>query len=398
MSPQPSSLSPDIQRLRDDGYGVELRAGHLLVSVPYVNSQRKVVWGQLISTLELAGNQTTPPDIHVVFFRGEHVGDYPCDSSGQRLNDLIHQVGPVPLGGGIDATCGFSRRPQNAHNDYVDYHEKMSTYVGMLQAEAQIIDPAVSYRDHPPLTPLEDDSPFRYTDSATSRARIGAVVDRVRGQRVAIVGVGGTGSYILDAVAKTPVAEIHLYDGDVLLTHNAFRAPGAATLEQLNARPLKVDHHRDTYDAMHSGIVAHPAAVDETIVADLLTMDYVFVSMDPDQIKLAIFQALQSAGIPFVDTGMGIYQNQSSISGIVRTSASSSDQANPAWLNATLSVAGPVDDDYDQNIQIAELNMLNAAMAVIMWKKHFGYYVDFEHELSSEYTIDGNHLFNESAL
>jgi len=52
--------------------------------------------------------------------------------------------------------------------------------------------------------------PFRSTDTATSRARIGAIVDGVRGQRVAIVGGTGTGPSILDAVAKMPVAEIHL--------------------------------------------------------------------------------------------------------------------------------------------------------------------------------------------
>jgi len=39
--------------------------------------------------------------------------------------------------------------------------------------------------------------------------------------------------------------------------------------------------------------------------------------------------------------------------------------------------------------------MLNAALAVIKWKKLFGFYFDFEQELSSTYTIDGNHLLNE---
>ena len=39
--------------------------------------------------------------------------------------------------------------------------------------------------------------------------------------------------------------------------------------------------------------------------------------------------------------------------------------------------------------------MLNAALAVIKWKKIFSFYIDFEHEHSSTYTIDGNHLLNE---
>ncbi|WP_318271316.1 ThiF family adenylyltransferase [Sphingobacterium cellulitidis] len=42
-------------------------------------------------------------------------------------------------------------------------------------------------------------------------------------QKIAIIGLGGTGAYILDMVAKTPVKEIHLFDGDSFDQHNAFR-------------------------------------------------------------------------------------------------------------------------------------------------------------------------------
>lgn len=52
-------------------------------------------------------------------------------------------------------------------------------------------------------------------------------------------------------------------------------------------------------------------------------------------------------------------------------------------------------NEYTTNIQIADLNALNAALAVIKWKKHFGFYSDLEHEHFSAYTIDGNHLLNE---
>jgi hypothetical protein len=40
---------------------------------------------------------------------------------------------------------------------------------------------------------------------------------------------------------------------------------------------------------------------------------------------------------------------------------------------------GDEDDDYTRNIQIAELNALNAVLAVIRWKKHVGFYGDIEH-------------------
>jgi len=68
------------------------------------------------------------------------------------------------------------------------------------------------------------------------------MADKLAVPQVAIVGVGGTGSYILDFLAKTRVREIHLFDGDYFFSHNAFRTPGAATIAELRARPLKVDH------------------------------------------------------------------------------------------------------------------------------------------------------------
>ena len=73
---------------------------------------------------------------------------------------------------------------------------------------------------------------------------------------VALVGLGGTGAYILDLVVKTPVAEIHLYDGDVFLQHNAFRSPGAASVADLRAKLNKVDYYKDRYSPMRRHIVA----------------------------------------------------------------------------------------------------------------------------------------------
>jgi tRNA A37 threonylcarbamoyladenosine dehydratase len=91
------------------------------------------------------------------------------------------------------------------------------------------------------------------------------------------VGLGGTGSYILDLVAKTPVAEIHLYDGDKFLQHNAFRSPGAVSREELEETPNKADHFAAVYGRMHPGVIAHPVYVDETNAETLRKADFVFL-------------------------------------------------------------------------------------------------------------------------
>ena len=50
------------------------------------------------------------------------------------------------------------------------------------------------------------------------------------------------------------------------------------------------------------------------------------------------------------------------------------------------------------NAQLAELNALNAALAVIKWKKVRGFYNDLMREFNSEYVIDGNKLINSFCL
>ncbi|MCZ7538192.1 MAG: hypothetical protein M5T61_21140 [Acidimicrobiia bacterium] len=52
-------------------------------------------------------------------------------------------------------------------------------------------------------------------------------------------------------------------------------------------------------------------------------------------------------------------------------------------------------NEYAPNIQVADLNALAAALAVIRWKKLFRFYRDLEDEQHMLYTIDGNTIDNE---
>ena len=64
-------------------------------------------------------------------------------------------------------------------------------------------------------------------------------------------------------------------------------------------------------------------------------------------------------------------------------------------IEKRISFAEAEDDAYSTNIQIAELNMFNAALAVIEWKKLVGFYADFEHEHHTTYSIDGSLLIHD---
>ena len=379
------SHSPDLKRLEDEGYDFEIKANQLLLRVPYATSGRVVAGGILVSEITTAGDRTATPGNHVVHFVGSSADDLPCDESGQVLEWLIHQRGPIDLGGGLVASCSFSHKPSPT---YPNYYEKMTTYADMLLAPAQVLDRHAKVRTFPPIPTDESESVFRYVDSASSRSRIGAVSMKMRLPKVVIVGTGGTGSYILDAIAKTEVAEIHLYDGDVLLTHNAFRAPGAASIEELAMAPKKVDYFKSKIDPIRRNIFAHPCYVDNSNIDELKDASFVFLALDGGLAKKFIVSKLHEFAVPFIDTGMGIYQVRDSVAGIVRTTFGGTGGSDWEVHDEEL-------DEYDQNIQIVELNMLNAALAVIRWKKVFGFYNDLEKESSSLYTIDGNHILNE---
>jgi len=378
--------SDDLSRLIEDEYDIEIRDGNLLVHhVPYVNSAGEVEYGTLVSDLSTNGDRTIQPGRHEVWV----VGSVPHDHQGKEVS-FIADRDRLDYGGGLEACCRLSLKPGGRMP--VDYYEKISNYVRVLSGYAHAIDAGATHKNYPVRETSPDESLFRYHDAATSRSGLSAVTGKLRLERVAIVGLGGTGSYILDQVAKTPVREIHLYDDDTLYAHNSFRAPGAAALDELKAEPSKVDYFFRKYDVLHRGIVPHEMKVDEANIAELQTMTFVFLTMDAGSAKRAIVEHLAAWAIPFVDCGMGLHRQNNSLRGTVRTTAGVPGRFD--HLDRRISYTDVAADEYDMNIQTADLNMLNAALAVIKWKKIFGYYVDSRHELNNLFNVAGARLVN----
>ena len=391
MSQRPISLSSDLKRLRNEGYDLEIRSGFLLVrDVPYVNSRKEIKRGVLVAKLGLAGDVTTRPDDHVMYFAGE----YPCAADGLEIAKIRHQTGERSLAEGVTVHHSFSARPQPSGH-YDDYYAKLRAYVDILSGPAWQIDSASTARTFPLIEPDADtDEPFNYIDTASSRAEIVTVARKLTIGQVAIVGLGGTGSYVLDLVAKTPVRRIHLYDDDTFLQHNAFRSPGAPTGDELRARQPKAVYFKNLYSRMHRGIFAHAVSIGSENVAELREMDFVFVCIDQGSSKKVIVDTLEESRRPFVDVGMGIHVTDDALGGILRVTASSEQRRD--HLRGRVSFGDRLDGgDYHRNIQVADLNALNAALAVIKWKKLFGFYRDMKFEHHSQFTIDTNLLVNE---
>ena len=392
MSQKLINLSPDLRQLRDEGYNIEIRSNYLLVKdVPHVNSSREVKRGILVSKLNLAGDKTARPDDH----QAQFVGDRPCHSDGTPMNEVVNQSAATKLDEGLIIDHSFSRKPKCGY--YLDYYEKMTTYVAILSSHAQVIEPGATAQTYRVDESEEADSPFNYLDTASSRAEINIVAKKLALDKIAIVGLGGTGSYVLDLMAKTLVKEVHIFDGDKLSTHNAFRSPGAPSIEELREQPLKTAYFADRYSKIHRGIVRHDSFVDASNVGLLSEMKFVFLCLDHAASKQLIVEKLEELGIPFVDVGMGLYLTNGSLGGILRVTTSTTEQRQHVRTKGRISFRNQDDNEYNTNIQIADLNALNAALAVVKWKKLFGFYADQEKEFFSTYTIDCNMLTSDDA-
>ena len=391
MSRELISRSPDLERLLDDGYEVEIRAGHLIIrQVPYVNSHREVRYGDLVTPISVDGDRVGRPQDHTAYFRG----GYPCDEFGNSIEGIRNSSNRLELASGLWVDHYFSAKPHGV--EYSDFHHKMTTYADILGRYARRVDPGATARTGR-LTLAEDpNDPFVYMETASSRSGITRMNEMLANDRIGIVGLGGTGSYILDYVSKTRVAEINLYDGDRFQQHNAFRAPGSTTKDDISGRSNKAELYAARYSVMRRGIIAHSTHIRQHDLAQLRRLDFVFVSVDDNEVRRWLLAGLQQHGVPFIDVGMGIERNKDKLLGVIRTSIGTPISGLYGPQLKKLQPASPPDGrgEYRRNIQIVELNALNAALAVIRWKKWRGLYLDLECELQSTYTLDGNVLAN----
>lgn len=300
MSRRPIARSADLSRLLSEGYDIAIRAVHLVVSrIPYVTPSRGVAYGTLITRLDLQNDRTKPPDDHTIFFAGE----YPCDNDGRPIEAIRNSSGPVRIAEGLVAHHRFSAKPQPKGN-YDDYYDKIVNYAANLSGPARALDPSVRPNRCLFVPAAEDDdSVFKYLDTASPRAEITSATAKLEMRKVVIIGLGGSGGYVLDLLAKTPVEQIHTYDGDILHQNSAFRAPGAASGDELAAKPKKVTYFGDIYSKMRRGIVSHPEHVDASNIDQLRDADFVFVCIDDGPAKAFILEKLEEYGRAFIDVG-----------------------------------------------------------------------------------------------
>src|SRR3546814_179228 len=137
---------------------------------------------------------------------------------------------------------------------------------------------------------------------------------------VAVIGLGGTGAYLLDFIVKTPVREIRGFDPDHFFVHNAFRSPGRLDVaESSELRKSKAQVYQSRYENFRHGLTIEPLFVDESSEDAFDGVTFAFVCVDKGISRKRILDLLISRNIPFVDVGMGLNRRLGPISGTVRT-------------------------------------------------------------------------------
>jgi len=366
------SHNDDIKRLVEKGYAVSFDAAYLVVrDIPYLDDKGALQTGALVSKLVFVDQEHVTQDDHQVYF----AGSVPFGLDGKPIPNLGGSATQLPMSeasADVVVQRSFSNKPR-VEQKFADFFDKIESYVAIISG------PAVERYGATPYTfrTVEDhaeDSVFTFHDTLTSRAGISDLSALFKDDVIAVIGLGGTGSYLLDLLVKTPVREIRLFDLDPYHVHNAFRSPGRLDVGEFG-KP-KAEVYRLRYDSFRKGLTAAPKFIDASCTEDLDGVTFAFVCVDRGSSRAGVFDLLLARGIPFIDVGMGLRRQGSALTGTLRTTYYSSSDGQKVKDMQLAELSDSPDDLYRSNIQISELNALNACLAVIRFKQSRGFYLE----------------------
>lgn len=358
----------DIRRLLERGYAVSFDQNYLVVrDVPYLDAAGELRWGSIVTKLVFIDQVRVRQENHQVSF----AGGSPYGLDGKPIPNLGDSAHSIPLSAAeprVIVERQFSNKPGNG---YVDFFDKIERYITIISGPAMERHD-VTARTFNTYDPAPDDSVFKFRDTLTSRAEIGDLTQAFKQEVVAIIGLGGTGGYVLDFMVKTPVLEIRGFDADAYHVHNAYRSPGCLDPDEFDRS--KADVYAKRYGNFRTGLHLETKFIDAESGEDLDGVTFAFVCVDKGSARATIIDLLIAKGIPFIDVGMGLSRKAGPIRGSMRATYFDEMKAAAVRDMDLVPKHDTKDDIYKTNIQIAELNALNACLAVILYKKRLGFY------------------------
>lgn len=363
------SHNEDLARLVERGYAVAFDSKYLIVrDIPYLDSTLTLQIGAIVAKLVFVDREHVIQDDHQIYF----AGSVPHNLDGNPISNLAGGLTQIPLSekrSDVIVQRSFSNKP--ASGSFGNFFDKIESYVTIISG------PAMHIHDANPYTfrideEYIDDGVFKFSDTLTSRAEISDLSSKFKDDIVAIIGLGGTGAYVLDFLVKTPVKEIKAFDADAFHVHNAFRSPGR--LEEPELGKSKAEVYEGRYNNFRHGLTSTPKYIDATYPEDLEGVTFAFVCVDKGPSRAGIFDLLLDKGIPFIDVGMGLRRKEGALNGMMRATYYSVERGREVRDMGLADLTEKPEDLYRTNIQIGELNALNACLAVIKFKQLRGFY------------------------
>lgn len=390
------SHNEDLKKLIDKGYAVAIDStNHLVIrDIPYLDSSGELKIGAIVAKLRFIDQFRFEQEDHQIYFAGE----VPYGLDGRPVQNLgggSFSIGLSERCSNIVVQRSFSNKPKIA-GKYDDHYHKLETYVGMISG------PAIHKFQANPYTfrvcdEALPDPIFKFRDTLTSRSGLGDLSEKFSNEVVAIIGLGGTGAYVLDFIAKTPVKEIRGYDHDVFHVHNAYRSPGR--LEESELGKTKAEIYQNRYENFRHRISIKNKCIDASTRDELDGVTFAFVCIDDGDARREIFDLLSDLKIPFIDVGLGLKRsNSGSLSGMLRVTYFPEVQAESVRQKKFANESEDPNNLYKSNIQISELNALNACIAVLQYKKLKGFFYADEESINTLFNIGSISIVRESYL
>ena len=376
------SRNDDLRRLVEKGYAITFDTNCLIArDIPYLDSTGALKVGAIVTKLEFIDKERVKQVDHTIFF----AGGVPHQMDGTAIQNL---------GGGsasfaLSEACkdvvverSFSNKPR-ATGKFEDFFEKIESYVRIISGPAMERYGAtcLTFRVVEEIIP---DAIFKFHDTMTSRAEITDIAAKFNSDVAAVIGLGGSGAYLLDFLVKTPVKEVRAFDLDPFHVHNAFRSPGR--LDESELGKTKAEVYRARYENFRNGLLIQPKLIHAASVEELEGVTFAFVCVDKGSSRAGVFDLLISKRIPFIDVGMGLYRERETLNGLMRMTYYPVEHAQTIRDKNLAPLIDSPDDVYRANIQIGELNALNAALAIIRFKQLRGFYAQ---ELSPYHILFG---------
>lgn len=205
------SRNADLARLVERGYAVSFDRSYLIIrDIPYLGAGKQLLIGAIVAQLINVDGERMRIDDHQIYFAGS--SPYGLDGNPiPNLNDRRASVSLSPAFADVIVERRFSNKPPSGA--FEDNFDKIESYVRIICA------PAMALHDVTPLTFNADETTvadpiFKFHDTLTSRAGIAELNAGFENEKIAIIGLGGTGSYLLDFAVKARIPEIVGFDGD----------------------------------------------------------------------------------------------------------------------------------------------------------------------------------------